>query len=112
RRSRYRDSCPSVFIAHSFPEGLTCTCMHVMVVAMRTTIEISDAQRARLLEIAGRRGEKGFSRLVQEALDRYLAEEGGRRERIEAALGVGGTVSAKAADALEASVLQIRSTWR
>jgi predicted transcriptional regulator len=79
---------------------------------MRTTVEISDAQRAKLLEMAARRGEKGFSRLVQEALDRYLADEGSRQERIDAALALGGSVSDKAADALEKSAREIRSRWR
>jgi predicted transcriptional regulator len=86
--------------------------MHDKVQHMRTTIEITDEQRARLLEIAARRGEKGFSRLVQEALDRYLADEGGRKERIDAALALGGTVGQKAADALEASVREVKRTWR
>lgn len=79
---------------------------------MRTTVEISDAQRGKLLEIAARRGEKGFSRLVQEALDRYLADEANRKDRVEAALAVGGSLTGKAADALEESVRKIRSTWR
>lgn len=87
-------------------------CMHVNVQVVRTTVEISDAQRAKLLEIAARRGEKGFSRLVQEALDRYLADEANRKERIDAALGLAGSMSDAAADALEASVRQIRSKWR
>ena len=39
---------------------------------VRTTVEIPDVQRARLLELAVRRGEKGFSRLIQEAVDRLL----------------------------------------
>lgn len=47
-----------------------------MVRPMRTTIEITDEQRAKLLELAARRGEKGFSILVQEALDLYLREQG------------------------------------
>jgi hypothetical protein len=79
---------------------------------MRTTLEITDAQRARLLEIAARRGEKGFSRLVQDALDRYLADDDGRKTRIEAALSLAGTLDDKAADALESSVRQLRKTWR
>ena len=79
---------------------------------MRTTVEISDAQRASLLELAARRGEKGFSRLVQEALDRYLADEGSRKGRIEAALAMGGTMTEKASRALEESVREIRGTWR
>ncbi len=79
---------------------------------MRTTVEISDEQRAGLLDLAARRGEKGFSRLVQEALARYLADEGSRKGRIEAALAMGGTMSERATRALEASVREIRGTWR
>ena len=79
---------------------------------MRTTLEITDAQRARLLEIAARRGEKGFSHLVQDALDRYLADEDNRKARIEAALSLAGTLDDKAAEALEKSERQLRKTWR
>ncbi len=79
---------------------------------MRTTVEIQDSQRAKLLKLAAERGEKGFSRLVQEALDRYLDEQASRGARIEVALALAGTLDAEAADALEASVRRIRSTWR
>lgn len=86
--------------------------MYDIVIGVRTTVEISDAQRAKLLELAAQRGEKGFSRLVQEALDGYLADQVSRKERIDAALAVGGSLSEHEADALEASVMRIRSTWR
>jgi metal-responsive CopG/Arc/MetJ family transcriptional regulator len=79
---------------------------------MRTTIELTDAQRAELLRLAGRRGEKGFSRLVQEAVDRYLADELSRRERVGKAVAVLGTLKDEAADALEASVRRVRASWR
>lgn len=39
---------------------------------MRTTIELSDAQRSDLLALAGRRGLRGYSLLIQEALAQYL----------------------------------------
>lgn len=39
---------------------------------MRTTIELSDEQRSALLALAGKRGLRGYSSLVQEALARYL----------------------------------------
>ena len=42
---------------------------------MRTTIEIKPEHRAKLLELAARRGTKGFSELVGEALDAYLRAE-------------------------------------
>jgi len=79
---------------------------------VRTTIEIPDEQRARLLDLAARRGEKGFSRLVQEAVERMLAEDDSRKSRTQAALALKGSMGAKAADELAASVVRIRSTWR
>lgn len=39
---------------------------------MRTTIELADEQRAALLAMAARRGLRGYSSLVQEALAKYL----------------------------------------
>src|SRR3989442_103222 len=42
---------------------------------MRTTIEMKPEHRAKLLELAARRGAKGFSQLVTEALDAYLRVE-------------------------------------
>lgn len=89
--------------------------MHVHVDnsrGMRTTVEISDSQRAQLLRLAAERGDKGFSRLVGEALERFLAEEGVRKDRIQSALALEGTLDAESADEMEASVRRIRSTWR
>jgi hypothetical protein len=80
--------------------------------AMRTTVEITDAQRAGLLDLAARRGEKGFSRLVQEAVDRFLADEHAGKGRVEAALALEGSMTAEAADELTASVARLRSHWR
>lgn len=79
---------------------------------MRTTVEIPDVQRARLLELAARRGEKGFSRLVQEAIDRLLAEDDSREVRTKAALALEGSMGTQEADELLSSVVRIRSTWR
>ena len=79
---------------------------------MRTTVEIPDAQRARLLELAAQRGEKGFSRLIQEAVDRMLTDDDSREVRTKAALALEGSIAAKEADEMLASVMCIRSTWR
>lgn len=80
---------------------------------MRTTVEIRDDQRAKLLELVARRGEKGFSRLVEEALDEYLDPGCGRRgERVRRALRAIGSVDEEAAARLEDSARRIRATWR
>jgi len=79
---------------------------------MRTTVEITDAQRAKLLELAARRGEKGFSAIVRDAIDHYIEESLGRRDLVNRALQTLGTLDDEAATALERSVRDLRSTWR
>lgn len=79
---------------------------------MRTTVEITDDQRAGLLELAARRGEKGFSRLVQEAIAGYLEGNRERRERIQAAISVLGTVDDATADELRQTARELRQSWR
>ena len=89
--------------------------MHVHVWhprGMRTTVEISDVHRAKLLKLAAERGDKGFSSIVGEALNRYLAAEGSRKERIQNALALEATFDSEAADTIEASIHRLRSTWR
>jgi metal-responsive CopG/Arc/MetJ family transcriptional regulator len=79
---------------------------------MRTTVEIDDVQRSELLKLAAQRGEKGFSSVIREALDLYLRQHRARKEAVEQALKLQGSFSDDEADALEASVLQLRETWR
>ena len=79
---------------------------------MRTTVELSDSVRARLLELAARRGERGFSALVEEALERYLEDEERRRRQAEDARAVIGALTESEADELEASVRTLRERWR
>jgi metal-responsive CopG/Arc/MetJ family transcriptional regulator len=79
---------------------------------MRTTVEIPNALRARLLELAARRGEKGFSNLVREAVEAYLAGAEAREEARRSAVQVLGTVSDDDADRMAASVRRVRERWR
>jgi len=79
---------------------------------MRTTIEIPADQRAKLIEIATRRGLKGFSKIVQEAIERYLEENLSGNEKVKEALSVLGTLDEEQADSLESSIRELRSKWR
>jgi len=79
---------------------------------MRTTIELDETQRAELLRIAATRGEKGFSAVIREAVDYYLAHHTGRRDAVRAALGVKGALTTTEADALADEVRQVRESWR
>ena len=87
-----------------------CMLFHFSI--MRTTIELRDDQRARLLEIAGRRGEKGFSRLVQEAVDRFLEAEARRDRATEAAVRALGSLPDESADRMRETARQLREQWR
>ena len=82
------------------------------IVPVRTTVDIDDAQRAELLKLAAQRGEKGFSSVIREALDLYIRQHRARREVVARALELEGTFSEDEADALEASVRQLRERWR
>jgi hypothetical protein len=79
---------------------------------MRTTVEIEDRQRAELLKLAAQRGEKGFSSILREALDLYLRQHRSKREAVARALKLEGSFSADEADALEASIRNLREKWR
>ena len=79
---------------------------------MRTTVEIPDHQRAKLMEIAARRGLIGFSLIVQEAIEQYLEQTVSKNERVQAALSVLGTMDTAEADEIEESVRELRGRWR
>lgn len=79
---------------------------------MRTTIDLPDEIRARLLELAARRGQKGFSQLVREAVARYLDSERERAVVVEKAQAALGRLSAADADELDAAVRALRGRWR
>lgn len=80
--------------------------------AMRTTIEIPDRTRAKLLELAARRGEKGFSAIVQEALEEYFRSEEGREAKVDRALAALGSFDPNEAERVEREVRELRRSWR
>jgi hypothetical protein len=79
---------------------------------MRTTIEMKPEHRARVLELAASRGEKGFSSVVAEALDLYLATRRTRSKTIREALALKGSISDGEAAELSAETRKIRANWR
>jgi len=79
---------------------------------MRTTIEIKPQHRAKLLELAARRGSKGFSELVAEALDTYLEQEADRTAQRKRAGLLKGALPAKETESLRNAAEALRRTWR
>lgn len=81
---------------------LECSCM-------RTTVEITDEQHLALTALAAKRGVRGFSVLVREAIDHYLADQ--RGEDLEAVLALRGVLSAEEGEAFEQRIAEAWATW-
>ena len=77
---------------------------------MRTTVEISDAQHRALSALAQRRGLRGFSQLVQEALDAYLGDLGS--DEVSVLLDLEGTLDEDDEREVRDRIAAVRTTWR
>jgi hypothetical protein len=79
---------------------------------MRTTVEMKPEHRSALLALAGRRGEKGFSSVLAEAIEEYLNEERTRVQRRKELLSLAGSLSAEEAKSLRTTTTSLRENWR
>ncbi len=77
---------------------------------MRTTVEITDEQHRALSAIAQRRGIRGFSALVQEALEGYLANL--NADEVDLLLGLEGMLTESDAQEVRSRIDDVRSRWR
>ena len=79
---------------------------------MRTTIELDDRVRQALIKRAAERGDKGYSKIINEALAEYLdvnSDELNRRS-----MGIRrmkGAISDETARRLHESVREVREQW-
>ena len=79
---------------------------------MRTTLEMSPEHRRSLLDVAAKRGEKGFSGVVAEALEAYLSAEKGREKLRNDFISLAGSLDPQEADELRAKTQALRNSWR
>jgi len=86
--------------------------VHVTLTFMRTTIEMKPEHRTALLALASRRGQKGFSDVVGEAVESYLRGEVDRERRRRAFRALAGSLSRKEGDELRRTVRELRESWR
>lgn len=68
--------------------------------------------RSALLAVAARRGHKGFSAVLEEAIEVYLADEAGREKRKKTLLSLAGALAKPDADELRRSSRDLRKSWR
>jgi hypothetical protein len=79
---------------------------------VRTTIELKDEHRAKLLELAARRGLKGFSDVLAEAIEVYLRSQSRDDEKRQAALGLRGSLTEQEGEELRQATRSLRESWR
>ena len=68
--------------------------------------------RSALLALAARRGEKGFSSIVADAIEEYLDGAKLRSQQLKEFLSLEGSLSAEDADELRKVTTALRETWR
>ncbi len=78
---------------------------------MRTTVEIPDRLRAALHATAAQRGYRGFSKLVEEALDLYFARLAETDEQLALVVGLKGSWSDEDADEARDVIRDLRELW-
>lgn len=79
---------------------------------MRTTVELKPEHRAALLALAARWGHKGFSGVLEEAIESYLDGERDRDRRRRELLSLRGSVSEEEASGLRNITRELRESWR
>lgn len=77
---------------------------------MRTTVDITEGQHRALSEIAQHRRLRGFSQLVQEALDAYLRDWG--KDEVDLLPSLEGSLDEQGEQELRTRVDTVRATWR
>ncbi|HTR65995.1 MAG TPA: hypothetical protein VMH85_09485 [Terriglobales bacterium] len=79
---------------------------------MRTTVEMKAEHRSALLALAARRGEKGFSSVLAEAIEEYLDGERLRAQRRKQLLALAGSLSVEEGRRLRRISESLREHWR
>ena len=79
---------------------------------MRTTVEMKPEHRSALLALAARRGEKGFSSVLEEAIGQYLEGQQERERSRQELLPLAASLSPKEAAKLRETTRARRENWR
>lgn len=86
--------------------------IHDILMTMRTTVEMKPEHRSALIALAKRRGQMGFSAVLAEAIDFYLAAEHGRAKRRAKFLSYEGLLSEEEGEVLGNHAARMRTHWR
>jgi metal-responsive CopG/Arc/MetJ family transcriptional regulator len=80
--------------------------------SMRTTVELSDDLIAALHALAVRKGYRGYSRVMEEAVKHYLRDHEKKDQSLNVLLKMKGSWSAEEAAETKKKIEEIRKNWR
>ena len=78
---------------------------------MRTTIEISDEHRSALLSIAAKKGLRGYSKIIEEAIDNYINNQSKSTDIKNSVIAMKGTWE-KDTDQIKNNIKELRKNWK
>lgn len=78
---------------------------------MRTTIEISDKHRSILLAFAAQKGLRGYSQIIQEALDHYIEYHIQTNAKKKDVLKMKGCWKNEEAQEIRSRLTELRENW-
>lgn len=79
---------------------------------MRTTIELSDDHRSALHSLAAQRGLRGYSKLIQEAIDFYIKEKVKKSDGVSHLLKMRGSWNREEAQQFRKRLEEVRRSWK
>lgn len=79
---------------------------------MRATIEIPDHLRPALLAVAARKGYRGYSRVIAEALEFYLKEKEAAESGLDQVLALKGAWSSAQEGEARQRLKEVRRNWK
>ena len=79
---------------------------------MRTTIEISDQHRSILRSLAAQKGLRGYSGIIQQALDYYIANQVKASHMKKDVLNMKGSWKAEETEQAKCDLAELRKNWK
>jgi metal-responsive CopG/Arc/MetJ family transcriptional regulator len=79
---------------------------------MRATIDLPDHLRAAVMGVAARKGYRGYSKVIIEALEFYLVEKESKETGFHDLLSLRGAWSKKEASEVRARIEEARTNWQ
>ena len=79
---------------------------------MRTTIEVSDRHRIILLSLSAERGLRGYSSIIQEALDYYIEHQIRTKDAKRDILKMKGSWETEETKKVKSKLIELRENWK